>query len=150
MLDLSSCTKLFSGNVKCDDNLKPNIIWASTTTSTEKGQAKNPGLEIIATLPEFQATHTGEYIFDVSLNKTVPEGSTLFLIENSGSEDLQGIFTIERVKVSAYFEDGKTYSPVIVAADTKNQFQNNGGCNISNLSIFITVGLFFLKQRKNS
>ena len=165
-LDLRN-TKIFQRNfgwiivVICDDDV--DILFASQKSSTKsentmmshysyyKNNADAPYV-VVATLPDFQVTQTGEHAFDVSLDKTLSTGNILVLLENSDSEDLQGAFigddgeeisiplieSLDHVRVTANFEIGKKYAPV-VAIKSDAQEANSGGCNIGALGAFIIM-----------
>ena len=143
-LDLSNCPNLDNNNVTCDDGV--NIIWPSAPSISNAGTAMTANapneIIILASIPTFTAERTGEYSFDVSLDKTVSAGSTL-IFKNS-SENLSGVFldengeeitmptttSLDRVKVSANFVAGSSYTPV-VAANLNNGSSaggQGGGC----------------------
>ena len=164
VLDLSKClfTDKFDKNndVSCDSTV--TVTWPSTisssaipqnfsypatsdTSKTSSTVNKNKNLLVIATIPDFIPSRTGEYSFDVSLDRTLPKFTDLILLNLS--EDLNGVFTkipasesFDRVNVSANFEQGKKYSPVI-AAEVGNENINSGGCNSG---IFCSVGILIL------
>ena len=59
------------------------------------------------------------------------------------SEDMNGVFVsdVKNLKVSADFEAGRTYAPVIVAESKDEEIPSSGaGCN-SGLGIFCYVSL---------
>ena len=160
-LNLSNCPYINSSNLSYDST-KVTVIWPSSTSTalpenssraSSGGDANiNDAAVIVATLPEFQANNKDEYSFDVSLDVEVPTGSTLSFV--ASSEDLSGIFfddegeeiampitkTLTHVKVSANFEAGKTYKPVITAMVQEDEEEaSNGGCNISALGALIMM-----------
>ena len=73
--------------VSCDSNVE--VILPSSTTSSINGSvsaATNNSVKdliIIASIPSFTATRTDEYVFDVSLDEEIPEGTKLILLNNS-------------------------------------------------------------------
>ena len=121
-LDLSHCPYLNSSNTKYDSYLN----LSSNTAQTATVKTNNASI-IIAMLPTFQATHTGEYVFNVSIDKEIPEDSRLILLNES--EDLNGVFISgdKNLKVSADFEKGRTYSPVIVAKSESESESSGSG-----------------------
>ena len=166
-LNLSNCPKLTSGNVECGNNV--NVIFSSTTNvaatlSAISSTNENISSIIVARLPKFQAIRTGKYSFDVSLDRTVSAKSTLTL--KNLSENLSGVFFdengkeitmpttthLDKVKISANFIAGSTYSPVIVAeANDNDNNDNSGGCNTGILSISaLSLIIYAYSQRKMS
>ena len=149
---MSNCPKLNRNNVNANRDVV--ITWPaqSTNTASTSAEAKDNAEDFIifAYLPSFTAEKTGKYIFEVSLDKAIPEDSKLIFL--NASEDLQGIFTIpdaesfDHVIVSANFEAGKTYSPVIAAKSETGS--NGGGCHIGLYGImFSFVGFAMIKRR---
>ncbi|MBQ7666057.1 MAG: M4 family metallopeptidase [Synergistaceae bacterium] len=152
-LDLRPCPNIRS--VHCDGNV--NIIYsdssmqAATTTHQSGGTSKQS--VIVASLPEFYADRTGTYTFSVSLDHEIPSGAALTLEGASGSYSFTGMNgssldltaedSINRVNLAAYFIEGRTYSPVIVAEyDGKS---NSGGCNINAFGVMIlAVGIMYV------
>ena len=154
LLDLSNCPNIKNRNyVNCDQSV--TIVLSNgktiTTSSTPSSVATDNTnvLILLASIPSFTATRTGEYIFDVSIDKEIPEDSRLFLLNES--EDLGGIFTSsdKNMNISANFRAGQTYSPVIVARyEDKSQ---SGGCNAGafRLMVILLSGLFVKKTSSN-
>jgi uncharacterized repeat protein (TIGR02543 family) len=165
VLDLSNCAKdIYVYYDIYDEDV--NIIWPSKASSTSALSVSNANTNesyvVVATLSEFQATQTGEYTFDVSLDKTLSIGTTLVLLDKSDSEDLHGVFIgdngeeiqmpvsepLDHVIITADFEIGKTYTPV-VAIKSDAQDANSGGCNIGALGAFIImVSLGFMLRTR--
>ena len=150
-LNLSHCPNLNSDNVTCDSSV--TIIWTSTTsTSSSVGNASiaangSNAMTVIASIPTFTATHTGEYVFDVSLDKEIPEDSRLILLNES--EDLNGVFISgdKNLKVSADFEAGQTYAPVIVAKSDTESESSGGGCNAGVVGFALMFVVIIAKRR---
>ena len=166
-LDLSYCQYLKPQNVHCDASVNitfNNSVYNSEITSSKnsvsfvslEGNASNNSI-ILATLPTFYASQTGEKSFNVSFDRIAPKDSTLIL--RSGEKDLSGIFlnddekeitmplteSLDHAKVFADFEQGKNYSPVIVA-ENKNS-DSNSGCNVSMFGIVILfAGVIFARK----
>lgn len=160
-LDLSNCSNLNSSNVGCDDTV--TVTWSdgtvtrdgqTITTNTTSVAATAPnaeitmkGMTIIASIPKFTSTRTGEYVFDVSLDTEIPGDNKLILLNNS--EDLNGIFISDdnkNLKVSANFEAGQTYAPVIVVTSEENS-GSGGGCNAGVMG-FVLMFVVFVARRK--
>ena len=148
-------------SLECDSNV--TVIWARTTSKSSLSSITSHNIKdlmTVASIPPFTATHTGEYVFKVSFDKTTSEGDTLFLLGFSDSEDLQGFFigddgeeikmpiseSLDHIRVTAEFETGKTYAPVIVATPNAQDL-NSGGCNVGAWGIMIFLaGMFLMKK----
>ena len=171
-LDVSSCSSL--NELRCSDNQLTELNISSNVTLTcdsyvtvhrytssinNANVVINDNYIIVAKLPEFQAEHEDEYSFDVSLDVEVPAGSTLNFVVSS--EDLFGVFfdddgeelkmptteSLTHVRVSANFEAGKTYKPVITAqAQGDNDESSNGGCNEGLIGVISLLVILIMKR----
>ena len=149
-LDVSSCRSDI--HVTCDQNvsvLRPTLKTITSALSATTHEVEN-SIIILASISAFTPSYSGEYSFDVSLDRALLNGSKLFLLNSS--EDLQGVFTIpdsesfDHVRVSANFEAGKTYSPVIAA-----QFEaesSGGGCNAEVSGVFALMFVSIIAKRR--
>lgn len=77
-----------------------------------------------------------------------PENESCIFLDKDGSQiEMPLTSNLDHVKVSAYFDSGVTYSPVIVA-QTDESLSNSGGCNAGIFGIFILLSnLVLLKKR---
>ena len=151
-LDVSHCTK--DVYVRCDSSVV--VIYPASTSSVQSTSNtvtnNSNSLIILATIPQFTATHTGEHVIDVSLDKEIPEDSRLLLL--NASEDLNGVFVNEGgsnadkyLKVSADLEAGQTYS-LLIAAESEEISENGSGCNLASLELLSLLFVLGIHKKK--
>ena len=154
-LDVSNCSK--SIIIYCDNTVTvwPASVMIHRVLNTSSLQNTtldeyNENLMIVASLPSFTVERTNKYSFDVSLDRALLNDSKLFFLNSS--EDLQGTFTIpdsesfDHVQVSAKFEAGKTYSPVIAAHFEAES--SGGGCNAEVSGLFALMFVSIIAKRR--
>lgn len=136
-LDVSNCVEGI--RLRYDGGVK--VILPSSTTSSPTATSTSQLPEVLAVLPSFTPSASGIYTFTVSLDREIPEGSSLFLLD--ASKDIHGTFTQNSspmsITVSADFTAGRTYTPVIMAKfEGESQ---SGGCNAGAIK---TIGIILI------
>ena len=130
-----------------DSQALPASVGVAETLPAMSEETHSP--EILAVLPPFMPSTTGTYTFTASLDHMPNEGARLILL--SDSEDLNASFAFtesaDAVRVSADFNAGRLYSP-IVAAEYDSHSQ--GGCMAVNLGALILFAGIILAGVKKS
>ena len=177
-LDLSNCTNFYYNDVDviCDSDVE--IIWPTSSNSASTNMhmheiSKNRNTSnsdyqnIVALIPNFTAKYTGIYSFDISFDTEIPSSSILTMrlfSDDESSKNESCIFldkkgsqitmpltdNIKSAKVSAYFNEGVTYSPVIIAQsdESSESPSNSGGCNAGMFGIFILLTNIVLVKKR--
>ena len=154
ILDMTDCWPIYFELDENEVTIINGPIFNDNANSTV-----NDSSIILAALPSFNASQTCEKSFNVSFDTIAPKGSTL--IFTSESKDLSGTFlnddgeeitmplteSLDHAKVLADFEQGKNYSPVIIAENENENSGSNSGCNAGMFGIVILfAGVIFARK----
>jgi len=148
-----------------DTNVK--IQKLNISVQTEKSTPSNWNIEKNGTplkiFDEIEVAESGFYIIECDFEKTIPTGTNLiwypnpeniektnnsekyvFLDESNEEITLPTLNALNYMKIVAYFEAGKKYSPILaeVSDEKSNSVSSNGGCN-SGFALIIWVLLIF-------